>query len=170
MNLEYKHLLPSEFAPNSKVWIYQASRLFTLGEALEIEEALNQFSEKWLSHGAEVDGWANLLFGQFLVIMADESNTGVSGCSTDASVRFVKSLGEKYGVDFFNRTSLSFLVNEKIQQLPLGQLSYAFENGFIKPDTLYFNNLVQTKSELENNWIIPVKNSWLASRLPSTAG
>ena len=170
MNLEYKHLLPSEFAPNSKVWIYQASRLFTLGEALEIEEALNQFSEKWLSHGAEVEGWANLLFGQFLVIMADESNTGVSGCSTDASVRFVKSLGEKYGVDFFNRTSLSFLVNEKIQQLPLSQLSYAFENGFIKPETLYFNNLVQTKSELENNWIIPVKNSWLASRLPSTAG
>jgi hypothetical protein len=170
MNLEYKHLIPLEFAADSRVWIYQSSRLFTLSEALEIEEALNQFSEKWLSHGAEVEGWANLLFGQFLVIMADESNTGVSGCSTDSSVRFVKSLGEKYGVDFFNRTSLSFLVNEKIQQVPLNQLSYAFENGFIKPDTLYFNNLVQTRSELENNWIIPVKNSWLASRLPSTAG
>jgi hypothetical protein len=169
MNLEYKHLLPLEFASDSKVWVYQASRLFTLGEALEIEEALNAFSESWQSHGAEVEGWANLLFGQFLVIMADESNTGVSGCSTDSSVRFVKALGEKYGVDFFNRTSLSFVVNEKIQQLPLNQLNYAFENGFIMPDTLYFNNLVQTKAELENNWIIPVKNSWLASRLPSTA-
>ena len=168
MNLEYKYLLPNEFADNSKVWIYQSSRLFTLGEALEIEEALDQFSESWLSHGNEVKGWANLLFGQFLVIMADESNTGVSGCSTDSSVRFVKSLGEKYGVDLFNRTSLSFLVNEKIQQLPLSQLSYAFENGFIKEDTLYFNNLVQTKAELENSWIIPVKNSWLSSRLPST--
>ena len=170
MNLEYKHLLPSEFASDSRVWIYQSSRLFTLDEALEMEDALNEFSASWLSHGLEVQGWANLLFGQFLVIMADESNTGVSGCSTDSSVRFVKSLGEKYGVDFFNRTSLSFLVNEKIQQLPLSQLSYAFENGFIKPDTLYFNNLVQTKAELENNWIIPVKNSWLSSRLPSTAG
>src|SRR5918993_3853726 len=102
MNLEYKYLLPNEFADNSKVWIYQSSRLFTLGEALEIEEALDQFSESWLSHGNEVKGWANLLFGQFLVIMADESNTGVSGCSTDSSVRFVKSLGEKYGVDLFN--------------------------------------------------------------------
>ena len=170
MNLEYKHLLPSEFASDSRVWIYQSSRLFTLDEALEMEDALNEFSASWLSHGLEVQGWANLLFGQFLVIMADESNTGVSGCSTDSSVRFVKSLGEKYGVDFFNRTSLSFLVNEKIQQLPLSRLSYAFENGFIKPDTLYFNNLVQTKAELENNWIIPVKNSWLSSRLPSTAG
>ena len=170
MNLEYKNLLPAQFSPESRVWIYQSSRLFSLGEALEIEEALNEFSEDWKSHGAEVQGWANLLFGQFLVIIADESKTGVSGCSTDSSVRFVKSLGEKYGVDFFNRTSLSFLVNEKIQQLPLSQLAYALENGFIKPDTIYFNNLVQTKAELEDNWIIPVKKSWLATRFSSTAG
>lgn len=170
MNLEYRHLLPSHFAAGSKVWVYQASRLFSLGEALEIEDALNEFTGTWLSHGQQVEGWAQLFFGQFLVIMADESKTGVGGCSTDASVRFVKSLGEKYGVDFFNRTSLSFLVNEKIQQLPLTQLPYAFENGFLKPDTQYFNNLVQTKSELETNWIIPIKNSWLAAKLPSTAG
>lgn len=169
MNLEYKHLLPEGFGPDSRVWIYQSSRLFSLGEALEIEDELKAFSESWRSHGAEVDGWANLLFGQFLVIMADERKTSVGGCSTDSSVRFVKALGEKYKVDFFNRTSLSFLINEKVQQLPLSQLAYAFENGFIKPETLYFNNLVQNKSELENNWIIPVKDSWLASRLPSIA-
>jgi hypothetical protein len=167
MNLEYKNLLPADYAANSKVWVYQSNRLFSLGEALEIEDALKQFADSWRSHGAEVEGWANLFFGQFLVIMADETHTGVSGCSTDSSVRFVKELGQKYGVDFFNRTSLSFIVNEKIQQLPLGQLNYAFENGFIKPETLYFNNLVQTREELENNWIIPVKNSWLASKLPS---
>jgi hypothetical protein len=49
----------------------------------------------------------------------------------------------------------------------MNQLSYAAENGFITADTLYFNNLVQTKEELENNWIIPVRSSWLMQRLPS---
>ena len=169
MNLEYKKLLPDNFSPQSKVWVYQSSRLFSLSESLDIEALLNKFSAEWRSHGAEVDAYCNLFFGQFVILMADETKAGVSGCSTDSSVRFIKDLGQKFGVDFFNRTSLSFFLKDKIQQLPLSQLQYAFENGFIDGNTLYFNNLVQTKEELENNWIIPVRNSWLASRLQTKA-
>lgn len=165
MNLEYKHLLPESFADESRVWVYQGSRLFSLSEALEIEELLNKFAAEWRSHGAEVDAYANLFFGQFIVLMADERKAGVSGCSTDSSVRFIKDLGEKFGVDFFNRTTLAFAVKERVQLLPMNQLSYAAQNLFIDSDTLYFNNLVQTKKELEERWIIPIKDSWLASKV-----
>jgi len=64
----------------------------------------------------------------------------------------------------FDRTTLAFVIKEKIQLLPLSQVIYAFDNGFLNADTLYFNNLVQTKEELENNWIIPIKQSWLRKR------
>jgi len=96
----------------------------------------------------------------------------VSGCSTDSSVRFIKDLGEQFAVDFFNRTNLAFVVKDKIQLLPMNQLAYAVENSFINGDTLYFNNLVQNKKELEDSWMIPVKSSWLAKKLklPVTAG
>ena len=92
MNLEYKHLLDSHFDPASRIWIYQASRLFTLQEALEIEETLKNFSANWLSHGAKVKGAAHLFFGQFIIFLADETATGISGCSTDSSVRVIKEL------------------------------------------------------------------------------
>lgn len=166
MNLEYKHLLPDNFSPDSRVWIYQSSRLFSLSEALEIEALLNKFSSEWRSHGEEVFAYCNLFFGQFVVLMADETHASVGGCSTDSSVRFIKQLGEKFRVDFFNRTNLAFVINNKIQVLPMNQLSYALDNYFINPETLYFHNLVQTKEQLENNWIIPVKNSWIANRIP----
>lgn len=165
MNFEYKHLLPDNFADNSRVWIYQSSRLFTLSEALDIEEQINKFTAEWRSHGADVDAYGNLFFGQFVVLMADETRAGVSGCSTDSSVRFIKLLGEKLGVDFFNRTNLAFVIKDKIQVLPMSQLSYAVQNFFIDSDTLYFNNLVHTKKELEDAWIVPLKNSWLASKI-----
>jgi len=165
MNLEYKHLLPDNFSADSKVWVYQSSRLFTMSEALDIEALLNKFSSEWRSHGQEVYAYGNLFFGQFVVLMADETHASVSGCSTDSSVRFIKQLGEKFHVDFFNRTNLAFVINNKIQLLPMNQLHYALDNYFINPDTLYFNNLVQTKEQLENNWIIPVKNSWIASKI-----
>lgn len=165
MNLSYRHLLPEDFSPQSRVWVYQSSRVLMLSEALETETMLTDFVESWQSHGADVAGYANLFFGQFLVLMADETKAGVSGCSTDASVRFVKETGERFKVDFFNRTALAFVVKDKIQVLPINQLSYAAANGFITPDTLYFNNPVQTKKELEESWIVPVKQSWLAGRL-----
>jgi hypothetical protein len=166
MNLEYKHLLPDNFSPLSKVWVYQSSRLFSITEALEIESLLSKFSSEWRSHGEEVYAYCNLFFGRFIVLMADETHAKVSGCSTDASVRFMKELGQKFNVDFFNRMHLAFVINHTIQVLPMNQLHYALDNYFINPDTLYFNNLVSTREQLESNWIIPVKNSWIAGRIP----
>jgi hypothetical protein len=164
MNLEYKTLLPAGFAASSKVWIYQASRLFSISEALKIEGFLEDFIKTWKSHGAPVKGFATLFFGRFIILMADETATTVGGCSTDSSVHVIKKIEQETGVAMFDRQTLAFVIKDKIETLPLNQVAYALENGFIKADTLYFNNTVLTKQELENNWLIPVKNSWLASR------
>jgi hypothetical protein len=164
--MDYQYLLAKDFHPGSRVWVYQASRLFTLNEALEIEQILHAFTTQWKSHGTPVKGAGHLLFGQFIVLMADETETGVSGCSTDGSVRLIKEIEQQFGVNMFDRTTLAFIIKGRVQLLPLSQLQYAADNGFINGDTLYFNNLVQTKEELEDHWIIRVKNSWLAKRLP----
>ncbi|HEX7845540.1 MAG TPA: hypothetical protein VF476_07015 [Chitinophagaceae bacterium] len=168
MNLDYKYLLDGNFHPESKVWIYQANRLFSLSEALEAEEMLKDFTSNWLSHGVPVKGAGYLFFGQFIILLADETATGVSGCSTDSSVRLIKDIEKRFSVNMFDRTTLAFVVKDKVQLLPMSQLQYAAENGFIDGDTLYFNNLVQTKEELETNWIIRVKESWLARKVSFT--
>lgn len=165
MDLDITALLPEDFNDNSRVWIYQSSRLFFISEALEMETMLTEFAANWKSHGAPVKGFANLFFGQFIVLMADESATGVSGCSTDSSVHLVKSIEEKYKVQLFDRQNLAFIVKDNIQLLPLNQLEYAVKNNFIDADTLYFNNTVLSKKELVEKWIIPVKDSWLAKRI-----
>ena len=165
MNWKYDHLIPEDFAPGSRVWIYQSNRMFTMGEALQLEDLLNEFVGSWQSHGTPVKGYGNLLFGQYIVLMADETATGVSGCSTDSSVRLMKKVEELFHVQLFDRQLLAFLIKDKIQILPLAQLSYAIGNSYISGDTLYFNNLVQTKEDLLNKWLIPVKNSWLRTRI-----
>lgn len=165
MELNYQSFIPANFHDSSRVWVYQSSRLFSMGEAFELETILNDFTANWLSHGTPVKGYANLLFGQFIIFMADETATGVSGCSTDSSVRIIKEIETRFKVNMFDRQQLAFVVKDKVQILPLSQFSYALENNFITPDTLYFNNLVATKQEMMNNWLIPVKNSWLSKRM-----
>ena len=165
MTDNYRELLPAGFAPDSRVWVYQSSRFFMLSEALHVEDLLNNFIANWNSHGSPVKGYGNLFFGQFIVLMADERATGVSGCSTDSSVRLIKQIEELFKVNMFDRQMLAFMVKDKVQMLPLAQLQYGIDNNFITGDTLYFNNLVQTKEELENKWLIPLKDSWLAKRV-----
>ncbi|MCF3107583.1 hypothetical protein LL912_02210 [Niabella sp. CC-SYL272] len=164
MNLEYKHLLNSSFSPYSRVWVYQSSRLLSLSEAFDAEDQIREFTEAWVSHADDVKAEGHLFFGRFVVLMADETHIKVSGCSTDSSVRFIKKLGETFKVDFFNRQNLAFVKNDKIEILPLSQVKYALEHQILTPDSLYFNNLVLNKAELENDWIIPVKDSWLAKK------
>lgn len=165
---EWKHLIPEDFDASSRVWIYQSSRIFGLSEALQIESMLEVFVENWKTHGTPVKGYANLLFGQFLIFMADETAAGVSGCSTDSSVRVVKEIETLFGVSMFDRLNLAFEKDGKVQMLPLQQINYAISNGFITGDTIYFNNLAQTKQDLLDKWLVPVKNSWLSSRIKSS--
>ena len=165
MNFNIAEHLPEDFSANSRVWIYQSNRIFFMQEALDMEPMLQDFVAQWKSHGTPVKGFANLFFGRFIVLMADENATGVSGCSTDSSVRLVKEIEKKYNVNLFDRQMLTFYIKEKVELLPLLQLKYAIENKFITEDTLYFDNTVLTKEALENNWIAPVKNTWLANKI-----
>lgn len=165
MDLHFQQHLPENFHDDSRVWIYQSNRMFFISEALEMEDMLKDFIQNWDSHGVPVKGYANLFFGRFIIIMADETATGVSGCSTDKSVRLIKSIEERFKVDMFNRQSLAFVVKNKIELVPMSQLSYAFENNFLDKETLYFNNTVLTKKQLAENWITPIQNSWLSKQL-----
>ena len=165
MDLHFQQHLPENFNDDSRVWIYQSNRMFFISEALEMEDMLKDFIQNWDSHGVPVKGYANLFFGRFIIIMADETATGVSGCSTDKSVRLIKSIEERFKVHMFNRQSLAFVVKNKIELVPMSQLSYAFENNFLDKETLYFNNTVLTKKQLADNWITPIQNSWLSKQL-----
>ena len=165
MNINFQDLIPQDFNDNSHVWVYQSNRSFTIKETIQIEELLQNFTKGWKSHGTPVKGYANLFFGQFIILMADETAMGVSGCSTDSSVRLIKNIEQDFQVELFDRLMLAFIIQERIQLLPLSKISSYLENGLISTDTLYFNNTILTKKELLNNWIIPVKESWLAIRV-----
>jgi hypothetical protein len=164
MTVELKTILPENFNPLSKTWIYQSNRTFTLPELFQAEEILEAFTDNWKSHGAAVKGFATILYGQFIVIMADESQTGVGGCSTDSSVHVIKQIEVMNNVQMFNRELLAFWVKEKVQTIPLAQVGYALENGILAKDTLYFNNLVANKAAMEKDWLQPISESWLAKK------
>ena len=165
MNFLYKHLLPADFNDDSRVWIYQCNRSFTPGEESQIESLLKDLVTNWQSHGVPVKGYAKVFFDQFIVLMADEAATGVSGCSIDSSVRVIQEIEKRFNVDMFNWQSLAFIVNDEVRIIARPQFNDALENGLVNQQTLFFNNVVSTKKELEDKWMIPVSESWLKTKI-----
>ena len=162
---EVSELIPPNFSDESRVWIFQSSRPFIEREQKEIDEQLSHFYEQWMAHGEVVKGWSKLLFNQFVVVLADESDTQVSGCSTDGMMRVIKSLERQYEVNFFDRMTITFLIDGKAQMLPFGQVQYAIDKRYIHKESLTFNNVAVNKSELLQSWLVPLRESWLATRV-----
>jgi len=150
------HLLPDD----AKVWIYQADRSFTPEEVAEISDIVENFVDQWKSHQQNVTGYGALYYRRFLVLMADEHQCAIGGCSIDSSVKLVRELQEAYHVNFFDRLKVCYkITSELVGSFPFLQLNECFERGKINEDTTIFNNLVATKKDFENNWEQPLKLS-----------
>jgi hypothetical protein len=151
---------------NSRIWIYQASRKFNSDESKIISQALSAFTEGWLVHGHPMQASFDIRFDQFIILAADEDANAASGCSIDDSVRTFKKLGSELAIDFFDRTLVAFKKDEHVFTVPSTDLKAKLSEGVWRSDTLVFNNLVNTKRELNQTWLVPAGNSWLKRYLP----
>ena len=149
--------------PQARVWIYQASRPLTEEEIMPLLPRLAAFAEEWTSHGQQLAASAQWLHRQFLVIGLDEAVAGASGCSIDASVRFVQELEQRLGVLLLEKSRMAFLVKGELRQLTRRELRAAIAAGEVQHDTLYFNNTLTTKAQLADQWPAPAGQTWLAS-------
>jgi len=146
----------------SKVWIYQSNIKFTDEEVPEIDTQIQNFVTQWVSHNQALRAYGKLYHNRFIVLMVDESQAGASGCSIDKSVHFIKAMGFHHGVDFFDRMNFAYKKEDQIITAHRDQFAKLFQNKEINNDTLVFNNLVKNKSQFENSWIVPLKDSWHA--------
>jgi hypothetical protein len=145
---------------NSRVWMYQSDRVFTNQEIDLIAIKATAFIELWTRHGDNLKGSFTIKYNQFLVLAVDEGFNNVSGCSIDASVRFVKELENELQIDLMNKLNVSFKDGNNINIVKLADFQKFAKEQRITKETIVFNNMVQTKEEVENNWEIPASESW----------
>jgi len=152
--------------PHSRIWIYQSDRPFTVDEEKIISNSLTSFCSQWEAHGNPLQTSFKIEYHQFAILVVDESSAGASGCSIDGSVRILKELGNHLNIDFFDRTLVTFLENEKVRSYSLNQLKSLFQSGELNSSSQTFNNLVTSKAEWKINWKTSVQKSWLTKYLP----
>lgn len=147
--------------PNhSRVWIYQCERFLAPHEVNAINEEGNRFVAGWNAHGTPLKAKIAVLENLFLIVMADEEEAKASGCSIDKSLQFVKEVENYLGASLTNRMKVGVLVDGKIIIADLNKLSDLKSQGIISENSLVFDNLVATKSDLDKNWLVKLNAGW----------
>ena len=155
----------NELPDTSRVWVYQSNREFTAVELEKITEKLKSFVNSWKRHGEDLKASFRIAYNQFIILAVDESYSNVSGCSIDTSVSSIKQLEVEFGVDLLNKMNVSFKDGDNVNTVSLKDFKEYAKQQKIHANTVVFNNMVNSKAELENAWETEASNSWHAKFL-----
>lgn len=148
--------LPEE----SRVWIYQANRSFTDEEISEIEAKLDVFISNWTAHGADLEAGYTIKYKRFIVIAINQNLSTATGCSIDASVKFIQQLEKEYNVDLMDKMNVSYKQGDFIAYKNLLDFKKMAKEKAVSKNTIVFNNLVNNIAEFNENWEVPASESW----------
>ncbi|HRO75140.1 MAG TPA: hypothetical protein PLP27_03200 [Crocinitomicaceae bacterium] len=135
----------------SRIWVYQSDRPFLTSELEVIQREIDKFTAEWHTHGKELNATGTIVDNHFVVLGVDANSESTSGCSIDSSVRFIKELGQKLDINFFDRLKI-LTVDEN------GNTEYVSHYKLKEmPNRMMYNPLVDTLSDLKNNFKISVQ-------------
>tara|TARA_B110000211_G_C14081447_1_gene554703 strand:+ start:3161 stop:3643 length:483 start_codon:yes stop_codon:yes gene_type:complete len=145
---------------NSRVWVYQANRVFTSEELTSLDEILSSFNVSWEAHGKKLNSAIEIYYNQFIVFFVDEGPQEATGCSIDKSMGLVKTIQQKLAIDLLDRMSLTYREGDGISTIKMMDFQTKAKAGEITASTIVFNNLVESKADFVSNWETNASNSW----------
>ncbi|WP_323834482.1 hypothetical protein [Algoriphagus sp. D3-2-R+10] len=152
---------------DSRVWVYQATRQFSEQEQELIASRLSIFCDGWNTHGNRMPTSFQILDNHIVVLAADESGLGASGCSIDSSVRTLRELENEIENNITDQGKVTFKSDSgEISVASALGIKSKVTSGEINSQTLVINPQVQSKKDLESVWIL-AGNSWLNRYFPN---
>ncbi|MDC0463677.1 ABC transporter ATPase [Flavobacteriaceae bacterium] len=147
-------------AENSRVWIYQSNRSFTKDELVDISEKLIVFLNNWVAHGLNLEAGFEIKYKRFIIIALDQDKQSVTGCSIDASVKFIQELEILYSVNLMDKMNVSYKQGDYVAYKTLTDFKKMAKDKAVSKKTIVFNNLVNSVGEYKQFWEVPASESW----------
>jgi hypothetical protein len=150
----------SEMPDNARVWLYQASRYLSESEVNMLQTEVSSFLSEWTSHGVSMDAAFEIAHNRILVIAADESKA--SGCGIDKSVKCIQDLGNRLGIDFFQRTVVLYMKNEEWCESQLHEFWGLRKALIVNDETPVLDTTVRSVGEYRAGFQKLFSRSWHA--------
>lgn len=147
-----------KLSEDAKVWIYPSSRKFYPQELEPLKEKVSSFITSWAE---TIDGEISyqLLYNRFIVFGV-EDEVKLTNSQLDEQVAFILKLQLEYEVELLDKMNVCFKQGEFVQYKDVKEFKKLLKNKSVNAKTVVFDNLVQTKYDLEHFWEVPITESW----------
>nr|BFF35731.1 hypothetical protein BACT7_05930 [Tenacibaculum mesophilum] len=149
----------SSLSEEAKVWVYPSSRKFYPQEIDGLKEKLHHFVEEWKPEDTDFKTSFELKYNRFIIFSVEEGSA-LTNADIDKQVAFILQLQQEYEVELLDKMNVCFKQGEFIQYKEVKEFKKLLKNKSVSSKTIVFDNLVQTKIELENYWEVPITESW----------
>ena len=151
----------ANMSEDARLWIFQSNRPLEDSEVNFAQNMLNDFLSRWTSHNHALLAKGVVALKRFIIIALDESKSSMaSGCSIDSMTQQIQALAQQINADLMDRSTFYFISDDTIEGMHMSSMAQMYKENRVSDETLFFNNLVKTKKQLENGWLVPLKDSW----------
>ena len=150
---------------SSRLWVYASRRELVPDEAATLLDAIDAFLAEWTTHGYRIRAARSLRHNRFLLVAADPGAAPPpSGCSLDALVGELRSLGGRLGTDLLGNDGVWYRDGEgSLRHATRGDFRAQARAGTVTPATVVFDNSITTLAELRaGRWEGPAHERWHA--------
>lgn len=143
----------------ARVWVYPCSRKFYPQELDELQQKLTNFITSWKQDDETFKASFQFLHNRFIIFLADEDSQ-LTNADIDQQVAFILQLQQEYEVELLDKMNVCFKQGEFTQYKDVKEFKKLIKSKSVNNKTIVFDNLIQTKYELENYWEVPITESW----------
>ncbi len=124
----------------------------------------------WKAHGVPLRVGRDWRYDRFLMVAADESAAGASGCSIDGLVHSIRGVEEQLGVTLTDNAPVWYRDGDVVRQMSRTEFRKLARAGAVGLDTKVFDNSLTTVAAVrEGRWELPARESWHGQAFFATA-
>lgn len=151
----------SELPDHGRLWVFPVSRPLTDDEARRCLEVVDDFLARWAAHGSPLRSGRQWRDGRLLLVGVDVDAEAPSGCSIDALVNRLRTLGDEMGATFIDHGPVWYKDGGEIRSATRPEFKALAGEGRVGPDTRVFDTTLTKVSELrEGKLERPARESW----------
>ena len=151
----------SELPDHGRLWVFPLSRDLTATEVATCLELVDAFLDQWAAHGVPLRSARELRDARFLLVGVDVDAEAPSGCSIDALVNRLRTLGTELGVTFIDHAPVWFRAEGEIRTVSRAEFRALAAEGDATSSTRVFDTSLTRVDQLRAGALErPAAESW----------
>jgi hypothetical protein len=150
-------LIPEE----AKIWVFPSSRKFYPQEIETISTTIEEFLNQWQNKNLAITCSFVIKYDRFIIITANDTFEALSLEAHDALTALILKIEHQYDVLLMDKINVCYKQGEFVQYKDLKAFKKLIKAKAVSEKTIVFNNMITVKEELEYNWEVNIKDSWL---------